>query len=398
MAQTAPKVAEKPQANFCLARAGVFMWDLGLRGQFPSGGGAAAARKAALVEEFRMALLEDPRVVSAESRGHDQGFTYSEECWPDASRSDSDEALRTGDDSFSVLRLDGPVLFCVQVPKKNQPAHHGFSDFPSDTYWVAWDGVTAIVTWTQPNQRIPMAGGHVVEEILRSALQGLGCDLYVQACSPGCDNLFTHTIMHVLVDPEVDDLECTTRTNMEADVTVGVVDDDEDLLMELWFGLNMSFNSFAEMKNLGRRSIDLENSARKTLAHLLAHYYEHATADAQKGWKRTRALWSQRGWRREASQLMAGLWLTLSNIEVVRRQWEEAHRSFARQTGSQGLAVIFDVDYREDAEVVASLDVSHLEVNVQQIGTRLDSRSLSWATGLGAIAGGVAGLLAGLLH
>jgi len=393
--QTDPEVAEKAKSNFRLARAGVFLWDLSLRQEFPSDSGAAP--KSALIDELRHALLKDPTVVSVESMAESEQFTYTKGYWPDTSRT-SDDGLLTGGDSFSVLRLDGPILFCVQVPKKNQPEHHGHDDFPSDTYWVAWDGVSAIVTWIQPDERVPMAGGHVVEGILRSALRRLGCDLYVQACSPWCDNLFTHTVMHVLVDPEVDELECTVRTALEVDVTVGLADNDEELLMELWFGLNRSLESFAEMKNLGRRSVDLEDSARDTLSHLLKHYYEHATAGAQQGWKRMRALWSQRGWRREARQLMASLWLTLSSIESVHREWEEVHRSFISATESRGLVVLFDVDYREDAETVASLDVSHLEVNVQQIGTRLDNRSLAWATGLGAIAGGVAGLLAGFAH
>lgn len=118
MTQTDPEVAEKPKTNFRLARTGVFLWDLGLRREFPSDSGAAP--KSALIDELRQALLKDPTVVSVESMAESEQFTYTKVYWPDASRT-SDDGLLTGGDSFSVLRLDGPILFCVQVPKE-EPA------------------------------------------------------------------------------------------------------------------------------------------------------------------------------------------------------------------------------------------------------------------------------------
>ncbi len=153
--------------------------------------------KRALLDELVATLDKDPRVTRVQApRELNTHYTYLRRYWPERTRT-SAERLLTGADYMSVLLLPEPVLFTVRVPKKNQPTKHGFDDVPSDTYDVAWDGVTAWVIWAQSSPDIPKSGGHVVRDVLDDAARALGGGVYEQACSPGCTNIFLHTTLRL---------------------------------------------------------------------------------------------------------------------------------------------------------------------------------------------------------
>src|ERR1019366_1237273 len=97
-------------------------------------------------------------------------------------------------------------------------------------------------------------------------------------------------------------------------ISVPATMDNVELLE--WMDLSLSIDSerFAEAKNLARRVMDIESLIRDQLAHLLGHYYEHASVAAQPLWRNLKRRWRMLGWRREARQILASLWLSLANV------------------------------------------------------------------------------------
>lgn len=357
--------------------------------------------KISAASELRAILEDDPRVREVQPLDLNPRFTYAHRFFP--SDVDDHSVLLTGADACEVLQLSDPLIFRIEVPQKNQPVHHGVHDIPAETYWVAWDGVTVYVTWWQPEDFVPMSGGHIVREILDEACRRHGDSLLVQACGPGCDNLFVHTTLHVgrLAESSPNDFVCQNRPDRSLEVEVLVPGGSEPEVLEwIHLGLNGASSEFAVMKNIGRRLLDIEDAARGSLSHLVSDYYAHAAAGTVVWWKRGAAWWRFRGWRREANQLLASLWASLTNIEMLSRQWGESQRSFVSDVAEANKQLIWLTDYARDAEAIESLDTSRMEDTVQQIATRLDNRAVVTSTvagALGALAGGGAGAIAALI-
>ena len=303
---------------------------------------------------------------------------------------------------FICLILSISVYTCL---KKNQPRLHGFDDIPSEDYYVAWDGESALVLWEQSDDDMPLHGGQIVAEILRSALQGTHADLYVQACSPNCDNVFFHTAMHVYDEEETaaevpDTLGMVMHEGGQraVDVYVPTEGGNFDILEWIYLDLRTALTIFAELKNMGRRILDIEDSIRDQFSHLLGHYYDHASIVAKPFFQSIRDRCRTRGWRKEARQLLAGLWLSLANVEMLRRSWAERHRNFESIVDESETNLLFEKDYRGDVEIIESLDFSHLDSSIEQVSSSLDNRAITIATIGGTLAGGLAGALIGLIH
>jgi hypothetical protein len=79
--------------------------------------------------------------------------------------------------------MSEPVAFTIRVPVKNQPTNFGLGDPPTDTYGVAWDGISVIVVWDQADDEPPMNAGQVAANVLSDVLESFGYELYVQGCS-----------------------------------------------------------------------------------------------------------------------------------------------------------------------------------------------------------------------
>jgi len=141
--------------------------------------------------------------------------------------------------------------------------------------------------------------------------------------------------------------------------------------------------------------MDIESLIRTQVAHLLGHYYEHALITAKPLLRSLKDRWRIRWWRREARQILAGLWLSLANVEALRRSWEESRRDFEDRSSYMA---IFEIDYSDDVAVVESLEVGHLDATIEQVSRNLDNRALLFATVVGALAGALAGALVGLIH
>ncbi len=360
----------------------------------------APGKKQELVNQICQALERDSRVISVQKPTIEPDYSQRKTIYPDWARTSSDDLL-TGADRFQVLKLSGPILFHVHVPRKNQPLFHGNDDIPTEDYFVSWDGVTAFVLWGQDDDVVvPLSGGHIVSEILSVALATMTAELYIQACSPECDNQFFHTAMVIRLQSGAsqDRFDLKLQPLRRGKVEVPVPSDMDNFEVLEWMHLHLGLDSdrFAEVKNLARRVIDIESSARDELAHLLGHYYEHASVAAQPLWRTLKKRWRMREWRREARQILAGLWLSLANLETLRRDWEDSRRNF-EASGAESM-LLFEIDYSDDTTSVQSLEVSHFDATVEQISHNLDYRAVVMATVGGALAGGLAGALVGLIH
>lgn len=394
----AAAVGKAAPDGYRVCRIGTFYWKLPEASSFAALPRMSTDAKRELVDKLCQALERDSRVVSVRNPAIEGDYSGRKTVYPDSSRTDP-KSLLTVSDGFEVIRLSDPILLHAHVPIKNQPQFHGNDDIPTEDYFVSWDGVTVVVLWRQPDDNVPLSGGHVITDILRGALDSWQAGLYVQACSPECDNQFFHTVVlvrHSSEAPEPSDMTLRSLGRYKVEICVPMDLDDFDILtwMDLNFGLDSS--RFAEVKNLARRVMDTESLVRDLLTHLLGHYYEHASTAIQPWWRSLRKRWGMRGWRREARQILASLWLALAHLEDLRRLWGDSRHDF--EESSTDSMLLFEQDYSGDAAAVQSLEVGRFDATVEQIAHNLENRAVVLATVGGALAGGLAGALVGLIH
>ncbi|MFD6203690.1 hypothetical protein ACWCQF_10810 [Streptomyces rubiginosohelvolus] len=359
--------------------------------------GQSIENRMAEVESIRESLESDPRVIWAElERDQNPDFISIGRYYPDSSRT-SPEGLITGSDAFRVLRFDQPIVFKVVVPIKNQPQHHNADDIPTDTYWVAWNGVTALVMWRHYDSITPRSGGHVVFGILEDAVAKRGHALHIQACSPGCKNIFLHTNLILTPKSECSRTQFIKRKANDVYLMFAEWESEKDSLIDLFYDMGGLYRNFALQQNTGRRIIALEAEAYSQLLHLVSHYAEHAKISATSLPTRLLARWKSRGWRSEVRHLSAQVWLCVSSIELLRRAWADEKKTFDDYVDEAGLEEIFFIDYGDDVAKLETIDLSRLESLCSQVEARLDNTALSWAATGGAVAGAVTGSLASLL-
>lgn len=352
-----------------------------------------------LATEIVTRLRSDPRVINIGEPELDESFTDWKSFWPH-SHSDNSGALLTGEDRRWTLQLSTPITFDVRVPKKNQPVHSNIDDIPAEEYSVAWDGISVIVTWPQRSGQIPISGGHVVFDILDAALDSLNMGSYRQPCSPGCEHVFLHTTLRLIIDDSMDAANDHLIASKESDESEAIawipaVALERGAAEYLWFELAMAARDFATMKNIGQRVLDLEYHARHDVSHLLGHAHEHARISSLPFRGRMKGRWKNRGWRREARFLIAALWLSATNIEALKRRWEQEARDLS--SGHRNILPLFEGDASRDEHALRSLDLTTLNRALDQVTLLLNNREIASATALGALGGAVAGGAVGLL-
>ncbi|MGW1674478.1 hypothetical protein, partial [Streptomyces sp. NPDC002324] len=353
--------------------------------------------RVAEVENFRNQLEEDPRVIWAEIEGdQNSDFITVSSFFPDAERTRSSCIIK-GSDGFPVMRFDQPIVFKVTVPIENQPQHHDADDIPTDTYWVAWNGIVALVMWRHESESSPLSGGHIVFDILERAVSRCGHSLYNQACSPGCENIFLHTNILLTPSKECERVHFVKRNGSEIHLLFAEWEDEKDSLIDVFFDLGNSYESFAHQKNTGRRIIDLEAEAYAQLLQLISHYAEHAQIATKPIFRRVIASWRGRGWKSEVRLLGAQTWLCISGIEILKRNWIDEKKSFDDDIEESGIEEIFIADYGDDVAKIESLDLSRLDRLCSQMEARIDNTASLRTTAGGAAAGAAAGFLASLL-
>ncbi|WP_327343555.1 hypothetical protein [Streptomyces europaeiscabiei] len=345
---------------------------------------------------LKNALQGDPRVQWVKAPKMNMDFCSHLTVYPNAEGSDSDEIMH-GTDGMRAVHFDRPLLFKIVVPIKNQPQHHHADDIPTDTYWVAWDGVVVMILWRHEKDAIPRSGGQVVMQVLEEVCEKANLGAFNQACSPACTNVFMHSDLIVRQREELDGCEVEGAERTTVDVGVPANDNPEDVLIDLFFAFGRTSFYFARQKNLGRRIIDLESVAWGRTSHLLRHYSTHVEASASPIKKRIRMRWGNRGWRSEVRSLSAQTWVCMTGIEVMLRKWSELKNDFIDDAKEMSCLSIYETDYSDEVKIIESIDLSRLESVSTQVESRLDNRLISLATAGGAISGGITGALVSLL-
>jgi hypothetical protein len=345
-----------------------------------------------IVRRVGDALGADNRVIDLTMPEIRVDWITRYEMHPDLRRT-SEQGVLTGADHFHTLVMSGPIQFTVRVPKKNQPAFRGYTDFPSDTYHVAWDGATAIVLWEQiADDPIPMAGGHIVVDILADAAKAAGQSLYVQACSPNCKNQFIHNHLRVTANRVVAELSLAVQTDPEylgpIDMHVPTLSPPSEAALSLHYAADIPTLQFSILKNGARRLRDLEAVTRGLLVQLLVLNRSRAVSQAIPIWRlrRYRALWQSRKSRREAARVIAEVWLGLAALENLRRTWDEDRLQFHHAQGTSVVGPLYGRDYADDEAAVLSMNMTLVRSAVESTAARLDNRSVTLATTTGAAA------------
>lgn len=369
----------------------------------------AAAEDDRTPEEERTAIIDalksDPRVVEVSSEPLEEARTHYLAMFPTSAGTDP-RGLLTGQDSYPALRMSHPISFRVHVPLKNQPLFNGYRDLPTEDYWVTWDGFTAIVMWQRSESETlpPRSGGHVVVDMLTAAAKRAGMRLHVQACSPGCRNMFAHRVMHIMQYPGEHGLVTFKERGFPlVDVHLHSENTPEDVLDVL--GLNV-FNvgqQFALYKNVGRRVLEVEDAARSLAADLLEIDYSRLSAKSKhlpaRIWNQVKALPAKlagKGDRQRESETIAALWIAMSSIEATRRDWVQHRLGFLGSADSHGRLALYDIDRTDDDVVIQSLNLDFIRSAVEQKSRSIDNKSIALATLAGAAAaalGGVAGAI-----
>ncbi|MFJ4785698.1 hypothetical protein [Streptomyces sp. NPDC088794] len=346
--------------------------------------------------DLKGALQDDPRVQWVKQPRLNTDFCSHLAVYPNSENSNSD-AVMHGSDALRAVQLDRPLLFKIVVPIKNQPKHHHADDIPTDTYWIAWDGVVVMVLWRHEATSIPQSGGQIVMQVLEQACEAIGLGAFNQACSPACTNVFMHSDLIVRQLEDANDCKVESVDRTTVNITAPVSDEPEGVLFDLFYTFGRTSLIFARQKNLGRRIIDLEAEAWGRASHLLSHYSAHVEASAAPIRKRIKMRWGNRGWRREVRSLSAQTWVCMTGIEVMMRRWSELKNDFSDEVSEGSSMPIFEMDYSDEVKVIESIDLSRLESVSNQVESRLDNRLISFATAGGAISGAITGALVTLL-
>jgi hypothetical protein len=342
------------------------------------------------VEAITSSLEADSRVVSVRPPEDTQeGWCIARQIFPSPG---DEEGLVSGRDVLQTLQFGD--FFLLSIKLHVWPEDEGV---PAQ-YTVAWDGFLAVVTWRlRSEESTSQFEGHVVKEILGEALERLGLRLYLQGCNPDCTHKFAHTNVRFIPKPDNSEgFEYVEGEHWgEAEVRTPLMEDDE-LTSYFFMDLLLPMRSFAVLKNVGRRILEAETDGRVKLSELMQVNYRRARLQTLPFHKRTKARWASRGWLRRSHFLIARMWLTLANIEQLRREWGTLRFSFESTSNERGKRRLFERDYADEVDRVQSLDLELMRAAVQEMAERLDSRALLRVTAIAAVLGAIAGgLIAG---
>jgi hypothetical protein len=185
-----------------------------------------------IMQELVAQLERDPRVISVRAPKLDEDWDEKKTYYPSGIHLDPDTLVEASD-AFTAVALSRPIRFVVNVPKKNQPLFHLNDEIPAERYYAEWDGELLFVGWEgQVDDDYSMAGGHIVETVLRDIAREAGYGLYVQACSPSCDYMFAHTTIVATAGDDDDDLEYQVGPSFgEVDVVAPVEEHDPEEIL-----------------------------------------------------------------------------------------------------------------------------------------------------------------------
>lgn len=378
-------------AAFYFGRFGTFFLDQGHSKKSPT----------RVHNDLMESLKSDSRVVNVIGADPRPAWSAVWTAFPEDRRGDADDLL-SGKDHFHPLELSDSITFEAYVPIKNQPKFGEIDDISTDRYWASWDGITLVVIWKREgDSRIPArSAGHVIEDVLRTAAERTGGRLVVQACSTGCTNMFAHRDLRItqwnLDEGEKKRLVFDGVQSRLVDLRIHTDGTPLQLSAEIHSQIEQPSAHFAKFKNLSRRIVDIEHLARDLVDELLLLDYQSLEQSRRNPFVRfgrfSANIWRAlrgRGEGRRGREIIASLWIAMSRVESLQRDWLQVQRRFTESSLLRGRSVLYDIDRKDDDTAVPAINTQFVRAAVEHKATRRDSRLVTLAT----IGGGVAGAI-----
>lgn len=356
-----------------------------------------------IYREVLAALRKDSRVPGIRALRLRPHWSFMEAVYPCGPDIPPEDVLSGNDRAFAV-RFSDPLIIELRVPLKNQPVINGDADVPTDHYWVAWDGVTAIVLWEvdEPDRiYAPRSAGHIIHDVLRTAAEDAGYELMQQACSTDCHNMFAHRDIRLVQVPGHGGIVSGLVAGDDVGPANAVIEcngDAPELLRRLWETVEAATGEFALFKNYARRLFAVEDLANEFVTDLLTRDY---AAIVHKRLSRIRRVGvrlkalrirkSKAG--RSIDELIAALWLLMASKETLIGLVASKRRSFNIRAAKEDTEVLYVADRREDEHRLEILDLTFVRAAIEQKSSRLDNRIIAVATACGALAAVVGALI-----
>lgn len=352
----------------------------------------------AIYDSLVSALKQDSRVITVDSGFPNHQLVYKRRFYPMLTEEDAEDLL-SGSSSFDGVRFSTAITFKVSVPRKNQPEIRG-AKAEAETYLVAWDGWTVLVMWEPKDSyvRPSPANGQIVADILTTACQLAGKDLYIQACSPKCTHLFAHTDFKVHKFLRDDfDFQFTSEANSGIHLMMSIPKDNELLLARAVHDrIKRPAANFAQLKNVARRIIQIESSARSMSFELIAHDYENLSRSQDSLLLRLTYIFGDLSARlrgksraKHANILITSLWLSMANMDTLQQLFKSLERRYNDSFTDQHVRELFSSDLKSEETRVGELDPYFAQATAEHKSQRLDNRIIFGATLGGALAGAV---------
>ena len=303
-----------------------------------------------------------------------------------------------GRDSFISPKAQSPIIFRVDVPDETAAkVDFGEATLYEGPYFVAWDGNSLVAVRREPLVILDASGhpsavpvstygrAESVLDVVRQAARESGAEVFIQACERSCGNGFIHTDAF-LVRPGLGGLVAPQpgRRVYERDWA----DQLGEAVVAEWFeDLDVVLSGFHRLKNQAARLKDLIAFIGVHLTTLLTLQQRHFAAEAEPLMERVKARWKMRGWRRESRSLVGDIWIASAQIEVLKRAWEHEGRLHDTGAGWFELSNLFELDLGSDAANIREYDSELTRSALDSFTTRLDSRSVVFATAAAGVAG-----------
>jgi hypothetical protein len=339
------------------------------------------------------ALRRDSRVQTIHSAPFRPHWSFSHPIYP-GSRQATPERVLSGSDRVFALEFSDPVFIELRVPTKNQPIINGEADVPTDHYWVAWDGITAVVLWEAGPDEIvaPRSAGHIIDDVLKSASEDAGFMVLQQACSPECNNMFAHRDLRFIQVPGYRGIVSGFVTGDDVGPASAIVERDgsaKDVLRSICGTVLPASLEFALFKNYARRLFAMEDLAHELVTDLLGQDYAAIVRKRAPLFKRAVSRFMRKDKKRGArsvDELIASLWLLMASKDVLAGTVATKRRSFDLQAVGYETELLYVADRRDDEHRLELLNLDFVRSAIEQKSSRLDNRIIAWATACGAFA------------
>jgi hypothetical protein len=283
-----------------------------------------------------------------------------------------------------AVQFRHPLAFTVHVPPKNQKFPP--ENLPED-HFVRWDGSSLVVAWFHSGNAMPVPGaGIVVRDVLVEALERAGFDITIQPPT------LTHSLLRIMARSSGDSITFDSSFSL-IDVDVPRSWDADRIVDQLFDRISFVQSTFYRLANLVSLMQPIRFTMEEDLAQLLRTQYQRVAGMSWRSREYWKGRWARRHWRREARQIIARIWLAMSQLRTLSVAFSDFLTIYERLLGD-GEPNLFRREQDEMVRDVKNLDLTFAEHRAEEIGSRLDNRELVAITLIAAIVAVLIGSLA----